>query len=294
MSDAGRKRLLIVGCGYVGAEVVKLANEHFSVCALSRNPDRVPEFSQLGISHLLGDWLEPATWSSLPPFDAILFSVPHRADEKLGNQTHVAGLKATLSSQGVASGTSPRVVYLSTTGVYGECQDETVHEETPVNPTRIGPEIALEAERWLASSEAKEAKWNSTVLRLAGIYGPGRIPLAAKLRAGEALAVPQQGYLNLVHVHDISRIILQLLLTDAPKHDTYVFSDSHPVQRLDFYQSLAELCGVNEPQFVEANPQDSRARRATSKKVDASRIAGEFNFQYRFPDYRSGLIDALR
>lgn len=294
MSDSGKKRLLIVGCGYVGAEVVKLANEHFSVFALSRNPNRVPEFNQLGISHILGDWLEPETWSSLPSFDAILFSVPHRADEKLGNQTHVVGLKAALSSQGAASSSSSRVVYLSTTGVYGECQDETVHEETPVNPTRIGPEIALEAERWLASSEANEAQWNSTVLRLAGIYGPGRIPLAAKLRAGEALAVPQQGYLNLVHVHDIARMVLQLLLTETPERETYVFSDSHPVKRLDFYQSLAELCGVSEPQFVEANPQDSRARRATSKKVDASRITGEFDFQYRFPDYRSGLLDSLR
>ncbi len=133
---------------------------------------------------------------------------------------------------------------MSTTGVYGEAHDE-VDERTPVSPTRIGPQIAVTGERYL-QNEFDGGKF--AIIRLAGIYGPGRIPLAEKLRLGEPLQVPQEGWLNLVHVHDIAEMIIRAMKVDLPD-SLYVFSDGQPVSRLEFYKALAQLCGVAEPSF---------------------------------------------
>ena len=82
-----------------------------------------------------------------------------------------------------------KLIYLSTTGVYGEAHYE-VDELTPSQPSRIGPRIAVAAEQWLTQRfKAPQL----AIIRLAGIYGPGRIPLAEKLKSGEVLQVPQGG-----------------------------------------------------------------------------------------------------
>ncbi len=74
-------------------------------------------------------------------------------------------------------------------GVYGDAHDE-VDERTPTAPTRVGPQIAVQAEQHLLSTFRPS---ELTIIRLAGIYGPGRIPLAEKLRSGQPLQVPQEG-----------------------------------------------------------------------------------------------------
>ena len=129
----------------------------------------------------------------------------------------------------------------------------------------------------------------STIVRLAGIYGPGRIPLAAKLRAGEPLAVPREGHLNLVHVVDIARMIVQLLQDPPPSLPLYVFSDGHPVIREVFYRELARQCGVLDPVFMNPEPDDAKVRRATDKRVNPARLVAEMNFAFQYPDYVSGL-----
>jgi nucleoside-diphosphate-sugar epimerase len=182
-----------------------------------------------------------------------------------------------------------KLVYLSTTGVYGHGDQKTVNEETRAAPTRIGPTMALRAEQWLAENLQTD-RYN--VLRLAGIYGPGRIPLAEKIRAGEPLAVPQHGHLNLIHVADIARVILQLFRVHT-RRPMYVLSDGHPVQRGTFYRDLATLCGVSAPQFVDPDPSSNRSLRAGDKCVDPSRLVEELKYQFRYPNYLTGLANAL-
>jgi nucleoside-diphosphate-sugar epimerase len=281
------EKLLIVGCGYVGQHVAKLANAaNFQVYALTRSETRFAELQAQQIQPVLGHWLDPNSLRGLPAVDRVLVSVPHRADQDLQSATHVRGLQLLRDA---LPESWKKWSYLSTTGVYGSNRHTKVNEETPVTPTRIGPEIAVAAENWLAEHLDPE---KFTVLRLAGIYGPGRIPLADKLRAGEPLAVPRDGHLNLVHVVDIARAVLATLQRPM-RHSLYLFSDGHPVLRETFYRYLAELCGVANPEFIAADPSSSKARRSTDKQVDPSRLVDELAFDYLFPDYRSGLVDAL-
>jgi len=277
-------KLLIVGCGYVGTEVLRQLPADFTAYALTRSEDRVGELEEQGATPIVGDWLQAI--SRLPQVDLVLVAVPHREVGDLGDETHVQGLENLLGS---LDQSWQKLVYLSTTGVFGEAKSEIVDEQTQPTPTRPGPKIAVKAENYL---RGKLPNNRCTILRLAGIYGPGRVPLAAKLRNGEPLMVPQDGYLNLVHVHDIAKMILKIFGQDL-EHGHYVFSDGKPVKRLEFYEHLAHLCGVAKPEFTQPPEDDSRVRRATSKRVNPSRIIAETAFEFQFPDYRIGLEDAV-
>ncbi len=293
--------LLIVGCGYVGEALVRwLRNEPArstqSAFVLTRSEERMSELRKLGVQPLLGHWLIPESLPEAPEVTRVLITVPHRADTVSGlsedsDQAHVVGLQNVRNwlSRSNQPLSKTRLIYLSTTGVFGASESgQTVTERTDVSPTRIGPRIAVAAERWI---EQNRPVWPTVVLRLAGIYGPGRVPLVHSLRAGQPLAVPRSGFLNLIHVDDIARAIGWSMDAENPK-PLYLLSDGQPVEREIFYRYLADLCGVSEPQFVE--PDDSsKSRRATDKRIDSTLFWQDSGLQPKYSDYRSGLRSAV-
>lgn len=320
------ERWLIVGCGYVGSQVALRARQSgHIVYALTRSESRFGELQAMGVEPCLGHWLEPDSLSQLPRVDRILVSVPHRADDALsapiaraslpaaGRATNNATSTDTATVEQIADAAEQthamglqnlykalpdgwqKLLYLSTTGVYGHSSIEWIDEDTPVSPQRIGPRIAVAAEQWLnhaTSQHNLQAQRDYCILRLAGIYGPGRIPLAERLRNGQPLAVPRQGHLNLVHVSDIAHMVC-LLLTRKMQHKIYLLSDGQPVLRDTFYHHLAELCGVAQPQFVQPDAQSAKSLRATDKRISPARLLAESGYRLQFPDYRRGLAHAL-
>jgi nucleoside-diphosphate-sugar epimerase len=127
------------------------------------------------------------------------------------------------------------------------------------------------------------------ILRMAGIYGPGRIPRSADLVAGRPIDVPEHGWLNLIHVDDAARIVL-LAEQRALPPQTYVVSDGHPVQRADYYRELARLLNAPSPKFI-ASPGDSPAaeRAASDKRVNPQKMFAELRPALSYPHYRAGL-----
>lgn len=300
--------LLIVGCGYVGKALAQqrlkqleknVSQTDSTVYALTRTEENAQTLKQARIQPLVGHWLVEESLPELPEdLTQVLVAVPHREDPESGlpadsDQHHVQGLQLLLkrlSRTRTAEKPMPKLVYLSTTGVFGaSVPGERVDETTPVSPTRIGPRIAVAAEQWLL---ANQSSWKSSTLRLAGIYGPGRVPLLQKLKEGQPLAVPQEGSLNLIHVEDIVQAIEWLFNAEvfAP---LYQLSDGHPVRREEFYRYLSEIHGLGEPEFVDASPQDSRARRSTDKLVDSSLFWSQSKLTPIHADYRSGLSALL-
>lgn len=300
-------KLLIVGCGYVGRAVAarilhqsqgELGRcDSASVYALTRSAESADELSQLGVHPILGHWLDR---KSLPvdiwTFSHLLIAVPHRADSTANlssdnDDYHAVGLSnlrewLTLNSPGASKFHPPKLVYLSTTGVYGPtAPGQTVDEQTPIDPSRIGGRIAASAERWLWSNHPQ---WASITLRLAGIYGPGRIPLLEKMRLGLPLEVDRMGRLNLIHLDDIVSAILWSLASE-PASRLYVLSDNHPVKREQFYRHLANMQGIAEPKFIDPSSDDRRSLRASDKVVDSSKFWSESHLLPKHPNYRSGL-----
>lgn len=278
--------LLIVGCGFVGNEVVRqlqLSNGS-KPYALTRTVERATELENAGAVPIVGHWHDPASLAALPSVDTILVSVPHREDSGLGIESHAVGLKNLLEH----AQPFRKLIYLSTTGVYGDAHEE-VDERTPTQPTRIGPQIAVAAERWLGERLKSP---QLAIIRLAGIYGPGRIPLAEKLKSGEPLQVPQEGWLNLIHVADIAAMLLKVCECDLEK-SLYVFSDGNPVPRLEFYRTLAKLCGVDDPKFAEPDPAAKRSQRAGKKRVNPQRLMDELHITLQFKSYKEGLPNCI-
>ena len=135
------------------------------------------------------------------------------------------------------------------------------------------------------------------MLRLAGLYGPGRVPYIKRLQAGQPLAVPQQGWLNLIHVDDAAIAVLAADRWEAPPAGPHTFNvcDGHPVVRRDYYQEVAKQLGVPTPSFTPPPPDSPAAARAVSdKRVRNEKLLKTLSLKLAYPTYREGLAAIVR
>jgi nucleoside-diphosphate-sugar epimerase len=281
---------LIFGCGYLGERVAeRWHNAGDEVVVVTRSPQRADTFKKHGYAVIVADPTQSATLTKLPTADAVLFSIGFdRATHQTIEDVYARGMRNVLAA--LPSGTG-RVIYISTTGVYGDASGDWIDEQTPTNPQRDGGRASLAAEQLLDGHPLGK---NSVVLRLAGIYGPGRIPFRSLLRAGEPIPATSEGYLNLIHVVDAAAVVTLAATanieqaTDGPR--VYCVSDGHPVVRGDYYREVAMQIGAPEPTFVVPEPISPRAARAASdRRVCNRRMLSELGVQLIYPDYRSGL-----
>jgi nucleoside-diphosphate-sugar epimerase len=184
-----------------------------------------------------------------------------------------------------------RLIYISTTGVYGQHHGDWVNEETSCEPTREGGQVALAAEQLLLAHALGQ---RSIRLRLAGLYGPGRVPRRAELAVGQPIAAPRDGYLNLIHIDDAVEAVLAAERLRVPPPRLYVVSDGQPPLRSDYFAEVARLAGGPPPTFVEPSVDSPSAERAAGdKRVDSARMLAELNLWLRYPSYREGLAAIL-
>jgi nucleoside-diphosphate-sugar epimerase len=285
---------LIFGCGYLGGRVAQrwraLGND---VVVVSRSPERAVVFKQHGYAVIMADVTQPSTLIDLPAAETVLFAIGcDRTTGQSIEDVYAGGMRNVLAA--LPSGTG-RMVYISTTGVYGDTGGDWIDEETPPDPQRDGGRASLAAERVLAEHPLGR---NAVVLRLAGIYGPGRIPFRSLLRAGAPIPAPSDGNLNLIHVVDAAAVVLAAADGDLGKSTgrphIYCVSDGHPVERGDYYREVACRIGAAPPEFVVPDADSPRAARAAQdRKVRNERMLAELGVQLTYPDYRAGLAAIL-
>jgi nucleoside-diphosphate-sugar epimerase len=240
----------------------------------------------MGLRPIVADLTQPESLRDLPAAEVVLFAVgfdrKHAASQSI-HQVYVDGLRIVLEKVAPAN---PLCLYVSSTGVYGHGTGEWVDEDSPCQPIREGGRACLAAEHLLAAHALGQ---KSLIFRLAGIYGPGRIPLRQPLLAGEPIAVPVDGFLNLIHVDDAASIICQAESHSHPPR-TYLVSDGHPVIRGEYYRHLAELLGAPPPRFETSSLESAAAQRAASdKRINNGRLLREVAPKFQFPSYREGL-----
>lgn len=272
---------LIFGCGYLGWRVARrwLAAGHV-VHAVTRSPQRADVWRQEGLQATVADVTQSNTLKELPAADTALYAVGHEAGQ---DSPHLTGL------QNVLQALSPfrRLVYISSTGVYGDWHGEWVTEDTPCHPLRTSGKACLAAEEMLVSSDYGR---RSVILRLAGLYGPGRVPHQDRLLAGEPIPAPRHGFLNLIHVDDAVEAVLAAESVDQVLPRRYLISDGSPVVRGEYYAEVARLIGAPPPQFSEPDREaPAAARAAADKRISNARMLAELKFRLRFPSYREGL-----
>jgi len=272
---------LVVGCGYLGLRVARLwrdAGKH--VLALTRSPDRATALAAEGIEPVLGDVTTPEGLPALPPVDTIFWGVGFdRAAGATYHDVHVTGLGRVLD---VVPG-MPRVVFSSSTGVWGTDDGAVVDETTPAHPAREAGRVLLEAEALLRARTGDRG----TALRFAGLYGPGRLPRLDDLRAGRAIAADPDSWLNLIHADDAARIVLAVAAAAHAK-PLYVVSDGVPVKRRGWYAHLAARTGSPPPTF----DLTAERTRGTDKRVNPALLFHDFPLTLAYPDAFRG-IDAI-
>ena len=276
---------LVVGCGYLGSRVARrwlAAGE--TVAAVTRSPQRAELLARDGLRPIVADVTRAETLAALPPATSVLYAVAYDPAGTASREAiYAGGLAAVLDALPAETG---RILLTSSTGVYGPSGGDWVDEDTPCDPPREAGRAMLDAERILQSGRFAG---RGIVLRLAGLYGPGRIPRVADVLAGRPLAMTAQGYLNLIHVDDAAAAILAADARAQPPR-TYVVADGQPVRRRDFYRCLAELLGRPEPTFVDPPPGGRSAERGSSdKRVRSFRLSLELGVAWEYPSYREGL-----
>lgn len=280
---------LVVGCGYLGARVAHLwANSGETVYAITRSPDRANDFAAQGWVPIVVDITQPNSLTKLPETDTVLFAVGFDRTGKSIHEVYAGGLANVLNALSASVG---RVVYISSTGVFGQTDGDWVTEESLCRPTREGGKACLAAEELLRAHPLGE---RSIILRLAGLYGPRRIPRRDDLLSARPIPAPSEGWLNLIHVDDAARIVLAVE-KQAPLSSLYLVSDGAPVLRRDYYAELARLLGAPEPRF-ESVPSDSPAalRATADKRISNAGLRSEIEFTFEYPSYRDGLAAIVR
>jgi nucleoside-diphosphate-sugar epimerase len=192
---------------------------------------------------------------------------------------HVMGLRAVLDA---LPGPTSRVIYISTTGVYGQDRAEWVDEVSATEPLYEGGKACLVAERLLLGHERGR---DATVLRMAGLYGVGRVPRADDILQGRLIAGSPGAYLNLIQVDDAARAVVAASNSALGGGQIYVVSDSRPPTREEYAGAVAARLGCVVPSFTGGIGQ--------GKRVQSNRIVRELDLHLQYPSFLEGL-DASR
>jgi nucleoside-diphosphate-sugar epimerase len=288
---ARQSTLLIIGCGDVGVRVVRALDGRLRVLALTSSPARCDALRALGVHPVVGNLDDPATLGRLAGLaDAVLYLAP---PPSVGtNDPRLRALLAALSRRSLPS----RVVYASTTGVYGDCRGERVTETRPLNATTDRARRRVDAESHLRAW-GRATGVRVTTLRIPGIYANDRAggrPQARVERGTPVLAAEDDGYTNHIHADDLARACVAALWRGRPQRVVHVCDDSD-MKTGDYYDLVADLSGLPRPPRVtraQAGEQFSAAQWSflnESRRLSNERMKGELRLALKRPTIREGL-----
>ncbi len=274
-------RVLIAGCGDLGTALgLELAGAGDEVIGLRRHPARLPP----PIAPFAADLADPGSLEQLPEVDAVVYAAAaDSSTDDAYRRAYVDGVRHLLAAPGLQQRPPRRFVFVSSTAVYAQDGGEWIDERSPAQATHFRARLLLEGEALVRAIAAPET--TTTVLRLAGIYGPGRTHLIELVRSGRATYPPgPPRYANRIHRDDAAGALVHLLQLPEPAA-LYLGVDDAPVDLAEVFHFLAVALGAPLPRQVEA-PGGGSAER-TSKRC-SNALLRKAGYDFRFPTYREG------
>ncbi len=278
--------VLILGCGYVGATLgVALGENGHHVWGMRRTPGEVLP----PIRPLATDVNDEKLAGLLPKnLDFVFYTISSGGGGEAGYRAAYAQGPANLLRALDATGEKPRrIFFTSSTAVYAQTDGGWVDEESPTQPTSYTGRILLEGERIFLNCEHP-----ATIVRLGGIYGPGRTRLMDSVRKGRAEI--QEGpprFTNRIHRDDCAGVLAHLMRMDTPD-SIYVGVDDEPADRRVVFHWLADRLGVARPREVGAARRAS-GRAATNKRCANARLKAT-GYRFRYPTFREGYAEMIQ
>jgi nucleoside-diphosphate-sugar epimerase len=283
-------RVLIAGCGYVGTALgARLKAQHHEVTGLRRSLAGVDELVAAGIDGRMADITRRADLAGLPAdWDWVIHcGAPSSLDAAGYRGVYVEGIRELIAW---LRGHPPRAfVFTSSTSVYEQNDGSIVTEDSPTEPTSENAQLLLEAENLLRS--AADAGFPGRILRVAGIYGPGRNRIEAMAKGKGMLPRDGDRWMNMVHRDDLVEAILRAF-EQGRDGAVYNVADGSPVLQRDFAQWLLREMGRTQEAVVH-DVSRSAGRTPTHKRVSAEKIRRELGWEPRFPSFREGYAASL-
>ena len=284
-SGLGRPRLLLVGCGDVGMRLLPLLVARFRVFAVTRDPERAASLRAAGAIPVIADLDQPATLARLRGLaQAIVHLAPPppagARDFRTRNMTAILPEGA-------------HVVYVSTSGVYGDCGGDLIDETRPVAPRNARAARRVDAERVLRAW-ARRARGRLAILRVPGIYAADRLPLR-RLREGTPALRPEDDvYTNHIQADDLARIIV-LALARARPGRVYHASDDTRLKMADYFDAVADAAQLPRPprlpraELREVVSPVLLSYMSESRRLDNARMRRELGVRLRYVDVQHAL-----
>jgi nucleoside-diphosphate-sugar epimerase len=279
LNGLGKPRLLIVGCGDVGMRLIPLLRSRFRVFALTSQPERLSELRSAGVIPILGNLDSPQSLYRLKGLsDIVVHLAPPPMQGSLDQRTR--NLVAILPRHG-------RLVYVSTTGVYGDCKGAYFDETRPVAPVNARAERRVDAERVLRRW-ARHHEGKLSILRVPGIYAADRLPLERLRQGTPALLDADDVYTNHIHADDLAQIIALALFRAQPLRVYHTVDDS-ALKMGDYFDQVATAFKLPRPPRVpraELSKQVSPmllSFMSESRRLSNERMKTELGVRLRWP-----------
>ena len=280
-----RPRLLIVGCGDVGMRLLPLLRERFRIFAVTSQPQRRAALRAAGAIPIVADLDQPHTLARLAALAAVVVHLaPPQSDGIIDRRTR--NLCAILPERA-------RVVYISTSGVYGDCEGALIDETRPVKPSNLRAKRRLDAESRLREW-AVRAHGRLGILRVPGIYASDRLPLE-RIRAGTpALAAAEDVYTNHIHADDLAQIIAVAIFRLQPNRVVHTVDDS-VLQMAQYFDLVADAFGLPRPPRLPRAALKSVVSpmllsfMSESRRLANDRMKSELGVRLRYPQVQDGL-----
>ncbi len=286
------RRLLIIGCGDVGLRLVKILKGCGRIYALTHSQDRFPSLRALGITPVFGDLDRPATLNRIAGLanDIIHLAPPPASGAR---DTRTANLIRALAKR---ASLPQRLVYISTSGVYGDCGGDEIDETRRARPMSERARRRLHAEQLLRGWGA-ESGVQVSILRVPGIYSAGRLPIA-RLKAGTpALVTERDPYTNHIHADDLARSVWAAL-TRGRGGRAYNASDDGSMKMGQYFDMVAEQFNLPRPRRVSWEvaqaqlPETLLSFMRESRRLYNGRLKKELRVRLRYPSVRQGVAAA--
>lgn len=282
------RRLLIVGCGDVGLRAVKRLLPAFHIYALTRNPARADSLRAMGITPIVGDLDRPETLTKLAGLaHCVMHFAPPQSEGEVDQRTH--RLLAALDRGEMLP---QRLVYISTTGVYGNCDGAWVSETHPTQPATPRAKRRLSAESQLRQWGIRQGVTVS-ILRVPGIYAQDRLPLK-RLHSGlPTLVQEEDSYTNHIHAEDLASMAAAAVFRGRPGR-IYNAADDSNIKMGDWFDLLATRHNLPKPKRVtraEAQtqmPENLLSFLNESRRISNRRVKRELRVKLAYPDVDAG------
>ena len=283
MKKLGLPRVLILGCGDVGLRLVPLLLPRYRVLAVTSNPGRRAELRAAGAVPIVADLDAPLTLGRLARLaPTIVHLAPPQSEGRIDRRTR--NLAAILPE-------GARLVYVSTTGVYGDCAGASFDETRSVRPQNARAVRRVDAETVLRAW-ARRRHGKLSILRVPGIYAADRLPLERLHKGLPALVAQEDVHTNHIHADDLARICLAAMRLGAPNR-VYHAVDDTDLKMGDYFDAVADAAGLSRPPRL---PRSELERSVSpmmlsfmseSRRLHNARIKNELGVRLRYPDVQS-------